>query len=143
MRSDTRRSGITAAITALFAMALAAAVAGRGCNESEDGPSVAMRVFVKTAAAGDRDALLKMLGPKSLAKLEDAANRATKLVGGERRYEARDMLQPVSGGPGEVSIVNMGRDGNTATMSVTDTRGNTSMVSAVLIDGDWRIEIAE
>jgi len=140
---DARRRGIATAITAIFAMALAAAVAGRGCRASEDGPTAALREFVEAAAKGDRDRLLEMLGPKSRAKLQDAANRATKLVGGERRYVARDMLQPVSGGPGEVSIVNMGRDGDTAAMSVTDGRGNKSIVSAVLIDGTWFIELAE
>ncbi|MBL4632901.1 MAG: hypothetical protein JKY56_03465 [Kofleriaceae bacterium] len=143
MRADTRRSGVAAAITALFAMALAAAVAGRGCNETEDGPTAALRVFVTTAAAGDRDALLEMLGPKSRAKLENAANKATKLVGGERRYEARDMIQPVSGGAGDISIVSMGRDGDTATMSVTDAIGNKSLVTAVYIDGSWLIELAD
>ncbi len=143
MRADTRRSGVTAAITALFAMALAAAVAGRGCNETEDGPTAALRVFVATAAAGDRDALLEMLGPKSRIKLEQAANKATKLVGGERRYEARDMIQPVSGGAGDISIVSMGRDGDTATMSVTDASGSKSLVTAVYVDGSWLIELAD
>ncbi len=143
MGTDSRRNGITAAITALFAMALAAAVAGRGCQAAEDGPTEALRAFVAASAAGDRDTLLEMLGPKSRAQLDNAANRATKLVGGERRYEARDMLQPVTGGAGTITIVNMGQDGNRASMSITDQHGNRSIVTVVLVDGQWLVELAE
>lgn len=123
-------------------MALAAAVAGRGCNNRSDGATEAVRSFLDASAAGDRDKLLGMLGPKTLARLEDAAARATKLVGGEARYVARDMLQPISREPAK-SIVNMGRDGDHATLSITDRRGTKTAVTAVLIDGHWRIELPE
>lgn len=135
--------GLTAAITALIAMALAAAVAGRGCNRDSDGPTEAVRAFLDASAAGDRDAAITMLGPKTLAKLEEAALRATKLVGGEGRYEARDVLQLHNAGPDAVSIVNMGRDGDQASLSLTDSQGRKSTVITVLIDGQWRLELSE
>jgi hypothetical protein len=131
---------VTAAITALFAMALAAAVAGRGCNNRSDGATEAVRSFLEASAAGDRDKLLTMLGPETRARLDEAAARATKLVGGEGRYVARDMLQPISSEPA-LSIVNMGRDGDRASLSITDRRGMKTAVTAVLIDGRWRIEL--
>lgn len=143
MATGSRRRGVTAAITALFAMALAAAVAGRGCNNRSDGATDAVRAFVAAAASGDRDKLLGMLGPKTRARLEAKAARATELVGGEGRYAARDIIQPLSGTPRQVSIVNMGRDGDTASLSITDRRGEKTMVTAVLIDGHWRIELPE
>lgn len=124
-------------------MALAAAVAGRGCNNHRDGATEAVRSFVAASAAGDRDKLLNMLGPKTLARLDEAAARTTKLVGGEGRYAARDMLQPVMGAPAALTIVNMGRDGDTASLSITDRRGVKTAVTAVLIDGQWRIELPE
>jgi hypothetical protein len=49
---------MTAAITALFAMALAAAVAGRGCNNRSDGATDAVRSFVAAAASGDRKTIV-------------------------------------------------------------------------------------
>ena len=124
-------------------MALAAAVAGRGCNRDADGPTEAVRAFLQASAAGDKDAALEMLGPKTQAQLHEAALRATKLVGGEGRYEARDMLQPHNGGPDAVSVVNMGRDGDQASLSLTDSQGNKSTVITVLIDGQWRLELTD
>ena len=124
-------------------MALAAAVAGRGCNKDSDGPTEAVRAFIQASASGDRDAALEMLGPKTRAQLEDAAVRATKLVGGEGRYEARDVLQLHNAGPDAVSIVNMGRDGDQASISITDSRGKKSTVITVLVDGEWRLELAD
>jgi hypothetical protein len=140
MATSARRRGMTAAITALFAMALAAAVAG---NRRSDGATEAVRAFVAAAQAGDRDKLLGMLGPKTLGRLEKSAERATKLVGGQGRYTARDMIQPMSGDGRGISIVNMGRDGDTASLSITDRFGEKTIVTAVLIGGDWRIELPE
>ncbi len=139
----SRGHGLTAAITALIAMALAAAVAGRGCNRDSDGPTEAVRAFVEASKRGDRDAALKMLGPRTRAQLEEAAMRATKLVGGEGRYEARDVLQLHNSGPDVVSIVNMGRDGDQASISLTDSQGRKSTVITVLIDGHWRLELTQ
>ncbi len=135
--------GVTAAITALIAMALAAAVAGRGCNRDSDGPTEAVRAFLDASQSGNRDAALSMLGPKTLAQLEEAALRATKLVGGQGRYEARDVLQLHSSGPDAMSIVNMGRDGDQASISLTDSQGRKSTIITVLIDGQWRLELTE
>ena len=84
-----------------------------------------------------------MLGPKTLAQLEEAALRATKLVGGQGRYEARDVLQLHSSGPDAMSIVNMGRDGDQASISLTDSQGRKSTIITVLIDGQWRLELTE
>ncbi len=131
---------MTAAITALIAIALAAAVAG---NNRSDGATEAVRSFLAASSAGDRDKLLKMLGPATRARLEEKAERATKLVGGEGRYEARDMIQPMSGEGRGLSIVNMGRDGDTASLSIKNRRGEKTIVTAVLIDGHWRIELPE
>jgi hypothetical protein len=134
---------MTAAITVLFAVALAAAVAGRGFGSEEDGPTQALRSFLEAADGGDRDKLLGMLGPKTRARLENAAARATELVGGEGRYSAREMLQPLRGGPEALSgkIINLGRDGNTATLSIGDRKGGKTVVSAVLVEGRWLIEL--
>lgn len=141
MNTSSRRHGIAAAISVLFAMALAAAVAGRGCQSDLDGPTEAARAFATAAAAGDRSAMLEMLGPQTLERLESAAARATELVGGEGRYQARDMLQPLSERRSPISIVNMGRDGDRASLSLTDHRGEKSTITAVLVEKKWLIEL--
>jgi len=139
----SQANGVTAAITALLAMALAAAVAGRGCNHETDGPTDAVRAFLHASATGNKDAAIKLLGPKTQAQLREAAERATTLVGGEGRYEPRDMIQPDNGDPTAVTIVNMGRDGDEASLSLTDADGNKSTVITVLIDGHWRLELVD
>ena len=141
--SDSRGHGVTAAITVLIAMALAAAVAGRGCNKDSDGPTEAVRAFLKASNTGDRDAMLAMLGPKTREQLQSAALRATTLVGGEGRYAARDMLTPHNNGPEAVSVVNMGRDGDRASISLTDAQGKKSTIIVVLIDGEWLLELVD
>ncbi|MCP4449115.1 MAG: hypothetical protein GY811_27845 [Myxococcales bacterium] len=138
-----QRHGLAAAITMLIAMALAAAVAGRGCNRDSDGPTEAVRAFMQASKSGNRDAALKMLGPKTRAQLERAALRATKLVGGEGRYQARDVLQLHTTGPDADSIVNMGRDGDQASISITDSHGKKSTIITVLVDGNWLLELAD
>ncbi len=124
-------------------MALAAAVAGRGCNKDLDGPTEAVRAFLKASEAGDRDAMFGMLGPKTREQLHSAALRATTLVGGEGRYEARDMLTPHNNGPDVITVVNMGRDGDQAILSLTDAQGEKSTILVVLTDGEWLLELVE
>ena len=43
----------------------------------------AVRLFLQSAEGADRVGMFRMLGPKSRSALEDAADHATRLVGGE------------------------------------------------------------
>ena len=66
---------------------------------------------------------------------------SARMAGGEGRYQARDMLQPLSERPSPISIVNMGRDGDRASLSLTDHRGEKSTITAVLVEKKWLIEL--
>src|SRR3989442_1967595 len=95
----TRRSTIAAVASALAAMALAAAVAGRSCRVRQPGPEVTVRDLVQAAKTGDRDAVFELLTPSTRARLDAEAKRATDLVGGAVRYTAKDLISIGGGDP--------------------------------------------
>ena len=142
MQLGSPRRGLAAAISALFAMALAAAVAGRGCQNESDGPSDVVRSFIEHAREGDKAALFRMLGPESRERLRSAAARANELVGGERRYQPQDMLQPMRSGPGDLKIRTVKKQGDEALVSLTSSAGYFDEVRVVHIDDRWLIEIS-
>lgn len=88
----SRRSTIAAVASALAAMAVAAAVAGRSCRVSQLGPEAAVDKMLQAAKAGDRDAVFELLTPETRARLESEAKRATDLVGAAQRFGAKDLL---------------------------------------------------
>src|SRR5215204_3364014 len=88
----TRRSTIAAVATALAAMALAAAVAGRSCQVRKPGPEMTVRDLLQASRANDRDLIFELLTPATRARLEAEAKRATDLVGAAIRYQAKDMI---------------------------------------------------
>lgn len=121
-------------------MALAAAVAGRGCQSEVDGPTDAVRAFLDASKNGDRATVFKLLGPKTHTRLEVAAKRATELVGGERRYEAADMLRPMQASSG-ITFETLSQNNEEAIVELTDSTGLRSKVRLLLIDKKWRIEL--
>src|SRR3954470_6715869 len=88
----SRRSTVAAVASALAAMALAAAVAGRSCRVSQPGPEVAVRDMLQAAKTGDRDTVFALLSPDTREHLEAEAKRATDLVGAAVRYNAKDLV---------------------------------------------------
>src|SRR6187549_2171020 len=88
----SRRSTIAAVTSALAAIALAAAVAGRSCSVSEPGPEMAVRAMFQAAKAQDREAVFRLLSPSTHARLEAEAKHATDLVGAAVRYTAKDLV---------------------------------------------------
>lgn len=139
----TRRSGITAIASAVAAVALAVAVAGRSCGVDESGPIAAVREFATAANAGDRDAIYHLLGPETQRKLEIAARRATDLVGGARRYDALDLISisrsADAPAPKEFNLLE--RSESRAVVEVVSRSGERDRLNVVKIDGQWRIEL--
>src|SRR6185436_11469913 len=88
----TRRSTIAAVASAIAAMAIAAAVAGRSCRVSQRGPEAAVRDMVQAARAGDVDTVLQLLSPGTRARLDAEARRATDLVGASERFSAKQLI---------------------------------------------------
>src|SRR5687768_14661430 len=88
----SRRSTVAAVTSALAAMAVAAAVAGRSCRVTQPGPEVAVREMLQAAKTGERDVVFELLSPATQTRLEAEAKRATDLVGASTRYTAKDLL---------------------------------------------------
>ena len=140
----SRRSTVAAVASALAAMALAAAVAGRSCREMTPGPEIAVRQMLAAAKAGERDAVFEMLSPATRARLEAEAKRATDLVGASTRYTAKDLLSIGSSDdvapPSDITVVE--ERGDRAVVEVVSPAGRARM-ELVKVQGRWRIDLPQ
>lgn len=138
----SRRSTIAAVASALAAMALAAAVAGRSCRVSQPGPEVAVREMLQAAKTGDRDTVFELLTPSTRKQLEVEAKRATDLVGASIRYTAKDLLSIGSstGVAPPTDITVLEERGDRAVVEIVSPAGRARM-ELVKIDGRWRIDL--
>lgn len=140
----SRRSTIAAVASALAAMALAAAVAGRSCRVSQPGPEVAVREMLQAAKTGDRDTVFELLTPSTRKQLEVEAKRATDLVGASIRYTAKDLLSIGSstGVAPPTDITVLEERGDRAVVEIVSPAGRARM-ELVKIDGRWRIDLPQ
>jgi hypothetical protein len=140
----SRRSTVAAVASALAAMALAAAVAGRSCRVSQPGPEVAVRDMIQAAKTGDRDTVFELLSPATRTHLEVEAKRATDLVGATVRYAAKDLIS-ISTSEGVVAVTDLTvleESGDHAVVEVVSPAGR-ARVDLVRIEGRWRIELPQ
>jgi hypothetical protein len=137
-----RRSTVAAIASALAAMALAAAIAGRGCRVRDPGPEAAVRDVLQAAKAGDRDAVYQLLSPTTRDQLAAMAARATDLVGAAVRYSAKDLISiGTSDGiapPTDVTVVS--ETGERAVVEVVSPAGR-ARLDLVRIDGHWLVDL--
>ncbi|MBA3396203.1 MAG: DUF4878 domain-containing protein [Deltaproteobacteria bacterium] len=140
----SRRSTIAAVASALAAMALAAAVAGRSCRVSQPGPEAAVRGVLQAAKTGDRDTVFEMLTPATQQRLEVEARRATDLVGAAIRYTAKDLVSIGSSdgvaAPTDITVLEERND--RAVVEVVSPSGRARM-QLVKIDGRWRVDLPQ
>ncbi len=140
----SRRSTIAAVASALAAMAIAAAMAGRSCRVSQPGPEAAVRDILQAAKTGDRDTVFDMLAPATRARLEVEAKRATDLVGASIRYTAKDLVSIGSSeniaAPTDITVLEEHDD--RALVEVVSPAGRSRM-QLVKVDGRWKIDIPE
>lgn len=139
---SSRRSTIAAVASALAAMAVAAAVAGRSCRVSQPGPEVAVHEMLQAAKTGDRDAVFALLSPSTRARLELAAKRATDLVGASIRYTAEDLLSIGSsqGVPAPTDVTVVEERGDRAAVEIVSPVGRARM-DLVKVRGRWLIDL--
>ncbi len=138
----TRRSTIAAIASALAAIALAAAVAGRSCRVRQPGPEVTVRDLLQAAKAGDRDTVFELLTPATRARLEAEAKRATALVGGAVRYGAKDLISigASEGVPEPTDITVLPGEGDHAIVEIVSPAGR-ARLELRQIDGRWRVDL--
>jgi len=138
----SRRSTVAAVASALAAMALAAAVAGRSCRVTQPGPEVAVREMLQAAKTGDRDIVFELLSPQTRERLEREAKRATDLVGAAVRYSAKDLVSIGSSDgvapPTDITVIE--ERGERAIVEVVSPAGR-SRIELVRIDGRWLIDL--
>jgi len=138
----TRRSTVAAVASALAAMALAAAVAGRSCRVTEPGPEVAVHDLLRAAKTGDRDAVYELLSPATRKRLEAEARRATDLVGAAVRYSAKDLISIGSSdgvaAPSDITVIE--ERGDHAVVQLLSPTGR-SRLDLVRVDGHWRVDL--
>ncbi len=141
----TRRSTVAAVASALAAMALAAAVAGRSCRVSTPGPDVAVRDMLQAAKTGDRDVVYELLGPMTRERLDIEAKLATEKVGSAVRYSAKDLINIGASDPSAAptAITTIEEHGDYALVEVVAPSGERWRVDLARIDGAWRIELPQ
>jgi len=140
----SRRSMLAAVASALAAMALAAAVAGRSCRMTRPGPEAAVRDMIQAAKAEDRDAVFDLLTPATRERLAAQARRATDLVGASQRYTAKDLISIGSseGVPDPTDITVLEDQGDHAVIELVSPAGR-ARVELLKIDGRWRIDLPQ
>lgn len=141
---STRRSTVAAVASALAAMALAAAVAGRSCHDADPGPEATVRDMFRAAKAGDRDVVFELLTPQTRARLDAEAKRATDLVGAVVRYQAKDLISiGASDGlaaPTDITVIESG--GDHATVEVVSPAGR-ARLDLYKVDGRWHVDLPQ
>lgn len=137
-----RRSTVAAVASALAAMAVAAAVAGRSCRVSQPGPEAAVHDMLQAAKTGDRDTVLELLAPRTRERLEAQARRATDLVGASVRFSAKDLVSMGSseGVAAPTAITVLEELDDRAVVEVVSPAGR-SRIELVRVDGRWLIDL--
>ena len=140
----SRRSTLAAVASALAAMALAAAVAGRSCRVTEPGPEAAVRDMIQAAKTGDRDTVFELLTPATRDRLDAEARRATDLVGASQRYRAKDLISIGSsdGVADPTDLTVLEEHGEHAVVEVVSPAGR-ARIDLVKLGGRWRIDLPQ
>ncbi len=138
----TRRSTVAAVASAIAAMAIAAAVAGRSCRVSQRGPEAAVRDMLQAARTGDLDTAFELLSPATRAGLEAQARRATDLVGASERFSAKGLVSVGSsdGVPAPTDITVLDELDDRAVVEIVSPAGR-ARVELVRVGGRWLIEL--
>lgn len=140
----TRRSTIAAVASALAAMALAAAVAGRSCQVTQPGPEMTVRDLLQAAKTNDGDLVFQLLTPATRARLEAEAKRATDLVGAAKRYTAKDLISIGASdnvaAPTDITVIE--ERGDHAVVEIVSPAGR-SRLQLLRVDGRWRVDLPQ
>jgi hypothetical protein len=140
----TRRSTIAAVTSALAALALAAAVAGRSCQVTQPGPEMTVRDLLQAAKTNDRDLVFDLLTPATQQRLEAEAKRATDLVGAATRYTAKDLISIGASdnvaAPTDITVIE--ERGDHAQVEIVSPAGR-ARLQLFKIDGRWRVDLPQ
>lgn len=143
MKIGSKRRALAAASTALFAVVLAVAVAGRSCTGETRGPISTVQAFLEARETGDRELMLEYLGPATRARLEEWARDLTQLAGGDRRYSAVEMLKGLKDVPMPEDLELVSSANGRAEVAVVVNGQRLAVIPLVDTASGWRIELME
>ena len=140
----SRRSTLAAVASALAAMALAAALAGRSCRVTQPGPEAAVRDMIQAAKTNDHNAVFELLTPATQERLAALARQATDMVGASQRYTAKDLISIGSSDgvldPTDLTVIE--ERGDRAVVEVVAPSGR-ARIELVKLAGRWRIDLPQ
>jgi hypothetical protein len=113
-----------------------------GCGAGTRSPEGAVHALGEATREGDREAVYRLLGPATRARLTDDARRAAQLSG--RREVPPDEMLAVGWFPSRFRLTDartVERRGDHATVEVAGAHGERERVECVLIGGAWKIEL--
>jgi hypothetical protein len=119
-----------------------AALLVAGCGAGGRSPEGVVRAFAEASEAGDRDAVFRLLGPRTRARL-DADARTAAQPSGRRAVPAADLLA-VGWFPPRWHLRDareLERDGDHAVVEARGPSGEAERVECVRVQGAWRIEL--
>jgi hypothetical protein len=127
-----------------LALLLLGGVASSACGDEEPAPVVTAKQFANAVRAGDVEQVMDLMDSQAVARLEDAAQRASDQVGGRRAVEAHEMLQIVDVDPSfQVKSAELtAADDSAAVVVLSGADGRTYDMQLVNEDGQWRVRIA-
>ncbi|MFH2009677.1 MAG: hypothetical protein ABI333_23995 [bacterium] len=138
------------ALAACAALAAWAALAACAAPKTDDSPEGVVRQLYESTAKRDTKEIFRLLGPKTRARLTDAATRATQATGGKHKYQAHEMLSAFfrpSGTkdwtlpPGRKGFKLIHKNSTTARVEVRGLKKSQRVVvTLVWVDRKWRIE---
>jgi hypothetical protein len=124
------------------AMLVAGIVAGGAACSGARSPEGAVRALTEAAEAGDREAVLALLGPATRSRLAADAERAAQAAG-RREIGAIDLVAAGWSPPKwhAVDFDVLTRSGDRATVEVRGAAHERETVTCVAIGGQWRVEL--
>ncbi len=125
------------------AVAVAAAVSGRGCENREEAPKETVQLFFEAAKNLDRDQMFSMLSESTRNHLQAQARIATDLS--SRRYSGAEMigidtaLTVFESDEAARRISLASQSGDTALVEIIDNLQRVHRIHLVREQGQWRL----
>lgn len=137
----SRRSTIAAVTSAVAAMAIAVAVAGRSCRVREPGPEITVRDMLQAAKTGDVDTVYELLSPRTRSRIEIEAKRATDYVGAATRFAPKDLISIATIEAAETPLITVVEEQSDRAVVLVVSEAGRAHVDLVRVDGVWRIDL--
>ena len=136
-RRGTRRRGAALVLGAVLA------TAPLGCAEDEPPAVKVARKFARAVRNGDVEPVLTLVDAQTVARVGQAAERASDQVGGRRNVEPSEMLQVVDVDPrfqvAEAELLE--GDDQRAVVRLTGADGSSHSLELINEDGSWRVRL--